>query len=56
VVGLGESSVDLGVRLWCNASDYSELKYAMLKTVKEAFDAQGITIPYPHRVEIRKDG
>ncbi len=56
VVNLGDSSVDLGVRLWCGASDYWELKFHMTKAVKEAFDAGGISIPYPHRVEIRKDG
>jgi small conductance mechanosensitive channel len=54
VVGLGESSVDLGVRLWCAADDYWELKFDMLKRVKEAFDAEGVTIPYPHSVEIQK--
>ncbi len=54
VVGLGESSVDLGVRLWCAAEDYWDLKFDMLKRVKEAFDAEGVTIPYPHSVEISK--
>ncbi len=54
VVNLGDSSVDLGVRLWCNASDYWELKFAMTKRIKEAFDAAGITIPYPHQVEIQR--
>jgi len=54
VTGLGDSSVDLGVRLWCNAADYWELKFAMTKKVKEAFDANGISIPYPHSVEIQK--
>jgi small conductance mechanosensitive channel len=54
VVNLNDSSVDLGVRLWCLASDYWELKFAFIKAVKEAFDAGGISIPYPHQVEIRK--
>ena len=54
VTNLGESSVDLSVRLWCQASDYWELKFHMTKAVKEAFDEQGISIPYPHSVEIRK--
>jgi small conductance mechanosensitive channel len=54
VVNLGESSVDLGVRIWCKAEDYWELKFAMLKEVKEAFDSKGISIPYPHSVEIQK--
>lgn len=56
VINLGESSVDLGVRLWCNAADYFELKCHMLKAIKEAFDAGGISIPYPHAVEIQKAG
>ena len=56
VTNLGDSSVDLGVRLWCDAGDYWELKFHMLKAVKEAFDAGGISIPYPHTVEIQKAG
>jgi small conductance mechanosensitive channel len=56
VINLGDSSVDIGVRLWCNANDYWELKFAMTKTVKEAFDKAGISIPYPHSVEIQKAG
>mgnify|MGYP001824971950 CR=1 FL=1 len=54
VTNLGDSSVDIGVRLWCNAGDYWELKFAMTKAVKEAFDKAGISIPYPHTVEIHK--
>lgn len=56
VTNLGESSVDISVRLWCDAADYWDLKFAMTKTVKEAFDKGGISIPYPHSVEIQKDG
>lgn len=56
VTNLGDSSVDLTARLWCNAADYWELKFQMTKAVKEAFDAQGISIPYPHTVEIKKEG
>lgn len=56
VVNLGDSSVDLGVRVWCNAADYWELKFHLTKAVKEAFDRDGISIPYPHRVEIQKSG
>ena len=55
VTNLGDSSVDLGVRLWCNASDYWELKFHMTKAVKEAFDEGGVSIPYPHQVEISRE-
>ncbi|MEY8839810.1 mechanosensitive ion channel family protein [Cribrihabitans sp. XS_ASV171] len=54
VTNLNDSSVDLTARLWCDAGDYWELKFELLKQIKKAFDAKGITIPYPHTVEIRK--
>lgn len=56
VTNLGESSVEIGMRLWCRAEDYADLKFDMLKRAKAAFDAEGVTIPYPHRVELRKSG
>ncbi|MFP3386682.1 mechanosensitive ion channel family protein, partial [Tritonibacter sp. SIMBA_163] len=56
VTNLGDSSVDISTRLWCTAGDYWELRWAMIQGVKEAFDAEGISIPYPHRVEIQKEG
>jgi len=56
VTNLGDSSVDITVRIWCGASDYWELKFDMTKAVKEAFDDKGISIPYPHSVEIHKEG
>ncbi len=50
VVGnLGDSSVDLTVRIWCAASDYWPLKFAMTKGFKEALDKAGISIPFPQR-------
>ncbi|MEK9752438.1 MAG: mechanosensitive ion channel family protein, partial [Rhodospirillaceae bacterium] len=50
VVGeLGASSVGIIIRTWCNAGDYWALRWHMLKTVKERFDAGGISIPFPQR-------
>lgn len=50
VVGdLGDSSVDIIVRVWCVGGDYWDLKWHMLKTVKQTFDKEGISIPYPQR-------
>lgn len=54
VTNLGDSSVDITARLWCNAADYWDLKFHMTKAVKEAFDAKGISIPYPTTTEIKK--
>ena len=54
VANLGESSVDIATRNWVNASDYWDVYFDLTKKVKEAFDRDGITIPYPHQVEIHK--
>lgn len=45
-INFGDSFVDLGVCLWCDVGDYWELKFYMLKIVKEVFDVGGILIFY----------
>lgn len=54
VVNLGDSSVDIATRNWVAAADYWDVKFDLLKKIKIAFDQQGISIPYPHQVEIVK--
>ncbi len=49
VSNLGDSSVDFVVRPWVNAADYWAVKFDFTKAVKEAFDAQGVSIPFPQR-------
>lgn len=50
VVGnLGDSSVDLIVRVWCNAGDYWGVKFDFTKAFKEKLDSVGISIPFPQR-------
>ncbi len=56
VTSLGDSSVDLTLRVWCAAGDFWDVKFHLTQAIKEAFDAKGITIPYPHAVEIQKAG
>ncbi len=46
---LADSSVNLIVRFWCRASDYWAAKFDLTKALKERFDQEGITIPYPQR-------
>ena len=55
VTNLGDSSVDITMRVWCVAEDYWELKFGLTQAVKEAFDKDGISIPYPHTVEIKRE-
>ncbi len=48
VAELGASSVDLAVRPWVNTGDYWPVKAHVTEQVKKLFDANGISIPYPH--------
>jgi len=54
VVTLNDSSVDIQMRVWCKPEDYWDVRFDLMKNVKEAFDNGGISIPYPHCVEIEK--
>lgn len=54
VTNLGDSSVDIGTRFWASTADFWELKWHLTKQIKQAFDAQGISIPYPHQVNVEK--
>jgi small conductance mechanosensitive channel len=44
---LADSSVNIAVRVWCNAADYWGIYFDMQEKVKLEFDKQGISIPYP---------
>jgi small conductance mechanosensitive channel len=46
---LADSSVNFVVRMWCAKEDYWALKFDMTRAIKEAFDAEGIEIPFPQR-------
>lgn len=47
VAELGDSSVNLVVRPWCNASDYWALRWDLTRKLKEELEAGGCNIPYP---------
>ncbi len=49
VANLNDSSVDFVVRPWVNSADYWGVKFDFTKAVKETFDAEGISIPYPQQ-------
>lgn len=46
---LGDSSVNIVVRAWANASDYWGIYFDMQEKVKLTFDKEGISIPFPQR-------
>jgi small conductance mechanosensitive channel len=47
---LADSSVNLVVRPWVKKEDYWGVKFDLTRAVKEAFDENGIEIPFPQRV------
>jgi len=51
VVGeLADNSVNIIIRVWCDAGNYWPLKFDMTKAIKEALDKADISIPFPQRV------
>ena len=56
VLELADSSVNFAVRPWCKTEDYWTVYFDVMEETKEQLDAAGIEIPYPHQVEIHKQG
>ncbi len=54
VRSLGDSSVDLVVRCWTATETYTATLWELTKRIKQAFDAQGVSIPFPHQVQINR--
>ncbi len=46
---LGASSIDFAVRPWVKSGDYWTTRAALLESIKEAFDREGVSIPYPQQ-------
>lgn len=49
VNSLDDSSVGIGLRVWCTTADYLGLSWDLTEAAKARFDAIGITIPFPQR-------
>jgi len=47
VAELADSSVNLATRPFCNSEHYWDVYFYMQENVKKAFDAQGVSIPFP---------
>jgi small conductance mechanosensitive channel len=55
VVNLGDSSVDLELRVWVNSSDYMPTKDKLIEEVKISLDNAKVEIPYPKTELISKE-
>lgn len=48
-LGFGESSLDMQFSVWVKREKFIDLKNSIHEEIKEAFDLEGIEIPFPHR-------
>lgn len=46
---LGDSSVNFVVRPWVRTDDYWSVRFDLIRSIKETFDEQGVTIPFPQQ-------
>lgn len=44
---LGESSIDMGLRVWVNNADYWTTRWRILEEIKTTFEQNDIAIPFP---------
>ena len=51
---LADSSINFIARPWVKTEDYWGVYFDIMESTKEALDAAGIEIPYPHNVQINK--
>ncbi|AWW72978.1 mechanosensitive ion channel protein [Erythrobacter sp. KY5] len=49
VNSLDDSSVGIGLRVWCSTADYVGLSWDLTEAAKTKFDEVGLTIPFPQR-------
>ncbi|MBC6980996.1 mechanosensitive ion channel family protein [Caulobacter sp. 17J80-11] len=54
VTALKESAVVVTLHAWVANPDWFETKAALIRAVKEAFEREGLSIPYPHQVQVEK--
>ena len=52
VTNLLDSSVEMTLQAWTSSGDYWQARADVVQAVKEALDAAGIEIPFPHQVAV----
>ena len=54
VTGFLDSSVQVTLRCWTKAPELFDTQMDLHKRIKEVFDANGVTFPYPHQVALTR--
>lgn len=52
VTELAPSTVNITLRCWTSPNGFWDVRYDLLKTVKETFDKEGISLPFPTQVSL----
>ncbi|MDP1630625.1 MAG: mechanosensitive ion channel [Caulobacter sp.] len=52
--GFGDSAINITLRAWAPLEDYWDAYHGMFPVLKARFDAAGLSIPYPHQVNVEK--
>ncbi|MDR3510345.1 MAG: mechanosensitive ion channel [Caulobacteraceae bacterium] len=56
VTALGDSAVTVTLRAWAPTAIFWDVRYDMLKRVKETLEGAGLNFAYPHQVTVAKPG
>jgi small conductance mechanosensitive channel len=54
VTAIEPSSVSVTVRAWARTDDYWDVRFDLIKRVKETLEAGGLSFPYPHQVSVER--
>jgi small conductance mechanosensitive channel len=52
VTQLGDSTVTVTLRAWTSPEGYIDTRFDLIKDIKAAFEANGLTFAYPHQVAV----
>jgi small conductance mechanosensitive channel len=52
VTALGDSAVNIQLRVWCDADEHRNIRMDLPERIKHALDAANIEIPYEHNMII----
>jgi small conductance mechanosensitive channel len=53
LTALKDNGLVVTLRAWFSPSDYWDARYDLLKAVKERFEAEHLSFPYPHQVAVQ---